>query len=225
LHSRARVAIVSATTTAVEGIHVRRVPALRLVLLVHCLLAAACAMKTVPMDSPTYSNPVFAADYKVGIGDNLKVDVYGNPDLSVSVPVRPDGRITVPVAGDVLVGGKTPEAVSREIAAALSEYIRDPIVTTTVVSMGGNEFLERVRVTGAAQSPTSLPYTAGMTVLDAVLQCGGPNEFARLGNVVLNRATGERLAVRLDRILKGVDMRTNYPVLPGDVIHIPLALF
>src|SRR5262249_29736332 len=87
------------------------------------------------------AGPRFVGAYRIGVGDNLKVDVYRNTDLSVTVVVRPDGKITVPVAGDVQVGGQTPEEVSQTISKSLSEYIRDPIVTTTVVGMGTNEYL------------------------------------------------------------------------------------
>jgi polysaccharide export outer membrane protein len=184
---------------------------------------AACAGKTAP--APAEEAPAFSSEYRIGIADNLKVDVYRNADLSVTVTVRPDGKITVPVAGDVLVGGKTPEEVSKVVAAALGEYIRDPIVTTTVVGMGSNEYLSRVRVTGAVTNPSSIPYRNGMTVLDVILECGGVNEFASPGKTVLYRAGGERFEVHLDRLLKGGDMRTNYPVRPGDIITVPERLF
>jgi polysaccharide biosynthesis/export protein len=185
---------------------------------------AGCAAKTAPAPADEGA-PAFSSEYRIGIADNLKVDVYRNADLSVTVTVRPDGKITVPVAGDVLVGGKTPEEVSKVVAAALGEYIRDPIVTTTVVGMGSNEYLSRVRVTGAVTNPSSIPYRNGMTVLDVILQCGGVNEFASPGKTVLYRAGGERLDIRLDRLLKGGDMSTNYPVRPGDIITVPERLF
>ena len=164
-------------------------------------------------------------EYRIGIGDNLKVDVYRNADLSVSVTVRPDGKITVPVAGDVAVGGHTPEEVSKLITAALAEFIRDPIVTTTVVGMGTNEYLTRVRVTGAVEKPSSVPYRNGMTVLDVVLESGGVNEFANPGGTVLYRASGERLKIRLDRLLDGADLSTNFAVRPKNVITVPERLF
>ena len=191
---------------------------------VNLLVIGACATKTAPPPTDE-SGPAFVAEYRIGIGDNLKIDVYRNTDLSVSVAVRPDGKITVPVAGDVAVGGHTPEEVSKLIAAALSEYIRDPIVTTTIVGMGTNEYLTRIRVTGAVQTPTSMPYRNGMTVLDVILESGGVNEFANPGGTVLYRASGERLKIRLDRLLKGADLSTNFSVRPGDVITVPQRLF
>ena len=188
------------------------------------LLLAGCANKTAPPPADD-AGPAFTQEYRIGIGDNLKVDVYRNADLSVSVTVRPDGKITVPVAGDVAVGGRTPQEVSAAVSTALAEYIRDPIVTTTVVGMGSNEFLTRVRVTGAVAKPASMPFRNGMTVLDVVLECGGISEFANPSGTVLYRASGQHLKIRLDRLLRGADMSTNYPVKPGDLVTVPERLF
>jgi polysaccharide export outer membrane protein len=188
------------------------------------LILSACATKSAPPPTDD-AGPAFVNEYRIGIGDNLKVDVYRNADLSVAVTVRPDGKVTVPVAGDVAVGGHTPQDVSKLIAAALAEFIRDPIVTTTVVGMGTNEYLTRVRVTGAVAKPSSVPYRNGMTVLDVVLESGGVSEFANPGGTVLYRASGERLKIRLDRLLNGADLSTNYAVRPGDVITVPERLF
>ena len=202
-----------------------RIPTYRTACVFFFVTLYGCTTQTVPPPKDDSVGPAFANEYRIGIGDNLKIDVYRNPDLSVSVTVRPDGKITVPVAGDVAVGGRTPEEVSKVVAAALSEYIRDPIVTTTVAGMGSNEFLTRVRVTGAVSKPTSMQYRNGMTVLDVILESGGVSEFASPSGTILYRASGEHLKIRLDRLLKGADMSTNYAVKPGDLITVPERLF
>ena len=189
------------------------------------LCLSGCTPQTAPPPVDKDAGPQFVGEYKIGVGDSLRIDVYRNPDVSVNVTVRPDGKVTVPVAGDVAVGGHTPEEVSKLVAAALSEYIRDPIVTTTVNGMGNNEYLTRVRVTGAVNTPSSMQYRNGMTVLDVVLESGGVNQFANPSGTVLYRANGERLKIRLDRLLKGADMSTNYAVKPGDLITVPERLF
>jgi polysaccharide export outer membrane protein len=184
-----------------------------------------CTSCPSPPSDAAADGPTFADEYRIGIGDTLRVDVYRNADLSVTVPVRPDGMITVPVAGDILVGGQTPQQVSQRVEEVLAEYIREPIVTTTVTSMGSNEYLTRVRVTGAVNGPQSIPYRDGMTVMDVVLEAGGVSQFANAGKTLLYRASGERLSVRLDHILKSGDMRTNFSLRPGDVITVPERLF
>ncbi len=165
------------------------------------------------------------SEYRIGVGDNLAINVWRNKDLSVTVPVRPDRKISVPLAGDVEVGERTPEEVSAAITQKLAKYIRDPFVTVIVTEMGSDQFRSRVRVTGAVQRPVSLPYRDGMTVLDVVLEAGGTNEFANLSNSNLFRCDGTRLPVRLDRIIKRGDTATNYTLRPGDVITVPQSAF
>ena len=61
--------------------------------------------------------------YYIGVDDVLQVNVWKNPDLSVTVPVRPDGKISVPLIGDVIAGGKEPMQVAKEVKKSLSKYI------------------------------------------------------------------------------------------------------
>ena len=185
------------------------------------LVALGACSSSVRTPPPVEDLPPFADEYRIGVGDSLAIDVYRHEDLSVNVTVRPDGKITVPVAGDVLVGGNTPEAVSDIIETSLSEFVRDPIVTTTVASMGSAEYSSRVRVTGAVNNPSSLPFRSGMTVLDVILEVGGPNEFANPNRTLLYRGGGEPRRIRLDRLLKGGDMSTNFYLRPGDIISVP----
>jgi polysaccharide export outer membrane protein len=162
--------------------------------------------------------------YRIGVDDVIRVAVWQNPDLNVTVPVRPDGRISVPLVGDVEAGGRTPEEVAAEITTKLETFVRNPQVTVIVDQLRSHEYLARVRVTGAVRTPISVPYRQGMTVLDAVLAAGGTNEFAAADRTELYRKEGESTrayGVRLDRILQKGELDTNYPVQPGDVITVP----
>ncbi|HFD87042.1 MAG TPA: sugar ABC transporter substrate-binding protein [Gammaproteobacteria bacterium] len=169
-----------------------------------------------------------AKEYRIGVDDEVKVSVWKNPDLSVTVPVRPDGNISVPLIGDVRVGGKTPTEVASLIKDKLSVYLRDPQVTVMMTKLESDEFLSRIRITGAVNKPKSLQYRQGMTILDAVLEAGGVSKFANADATKLYRKDqGKRKVyrVRLKRILKKGDLGTNYQLLPGDVITVPERAF
>ncbi len=199
-------------------------------LLAACLLLlAACATQTGSLQAPKINPQSQAVSaYRIGVDDEIKVSVWQNPGLDVSVPVRPDGRISVPLVGDIDAGGRTPEEVAGEIQEKLKTYVRDPQVTVIVTALRSHEYLSRVRVTGAVRQPISVPYRQGMTVLDAVLAAGGTNEFAASDRTELYRKEGDATrayAVRLDRILKDGELTTNYPVQPGDVITVPERTF
>ncbi|EDM48977.1 XrtA/PEP-CTERM system exopolysaccharide export protein [Marinobacter algicola] len=163
-------------------------------------------------------------EYILGATDVVRVSVWRNEDLSISVPIRPDGKISVPLVGDVQASGRTPDALANDIETKLSAYIREPQVSIVVTSMGSHEYSDRVRVTGAVQQPTSVPHRAGMTVLDMVLTSGGVTPFASPNNSVLYRAVeGEVVAIpiKLDEILSRGDISTNYKLRPGDILTIP----
>ena len=189
------------------------------------LSLSACATNSSPPPDAAPPEDQYIDEYLIGIGDNLRVDVYQHADLSAAVSVRPDGKITVPVAGEIFVGSRTPVAVAEIIATELSQYVREPIVTVTVAGMAGSEYQNRIRVTGAVNSPKSAPYRTGMTVLDVVLEAGGVSEYGAPSRALIYRKNGERLKVRLDRILRSGDMSTNYYLQPGDILTVPERIF
>ncbi|MEY8200634.1 MAG: polysaccharide biosynthesis/export family protein [Colwellia sp.] len=169
-----------------------------------------------------------ASAYYIGVDDVLQINVWRNPDLSVTVPVRPDGKITVPLVGDIQAGGKVPMVVASDINKKLKKYIREPQVTVILTQLRSHEFVSRIRVTGAVQSPASLPYRQGMTVLDAVLQAGGLNEFASANGGRLFRKTSnstEQYSIYLSDIFNSGELETNYELMPGDIISVPERLF
>jgi polysaccharide export outer membrane protein len=188
------------------------------------LLLAGCASTgDLSAGAPPAAIPA-APDYLIGVDDMVQVSVWRNPELGITAPVRPDGKISVPLVGDVMAGGRTPDAVAKDLQEKLATYVREPQVTVILTELRSHEYLSRVRVTGAVHQPVSIPYRQGMTVLDAVLAAGGVTEFAAADRSSLHRVSGDtaqNYGVQLDHILKQGDLSTNYKVAPGDVITVP----
>lgn len=171
---------------------------------------------------------VTAREYRIGVDDRIQINVWKNQDLSVVVPVRPDGKISVPLIGDVAAGGKTATELANLVKEKLSVYIRDPYVTVIIAELRSNEYLARVRITGAVRTPRSFPYRPGMTVLDAILEAGGVNEFASPNRTKLYRGGQGKTQVfdvKLQDILANGELDTNLKLLPGDVISVPERFF
>lgn len=165
------------------------------------------------------------AEYHIGVGDQLRVSVWRNAELSVDVPVRPDGKISMPLIGDVLAAGKEAELLAADIAKELSAFVREPQVTVIVSNPGSSDFQRRVRVSGAVEESQSIPYRDGMTVLDLILLAGGLNEFASGNKAKLYRkvSSGEVkvFSVRLVDILERGKLETNYQLMPSDIVAVP----
>ncbi|MCC5888528.1 MAG: polysaccharide biosynthesis/export family protein [Gammaproteobacteria bacterium] len=190
------------------------------VLLVPALLSGCASSPSGAPPPETDLGPAFTERYQLGAGDTISISVWRNPELSVSVPVRPDGFVSAPLIGDVEVGGKTPEAVAEIMRERLTAFVQDPQVSVIVTGLASAEYLTRVRVTGAVQQPRSIPYRPGMTVMDLVLEAGGPTEFAAPSRTRLYRQGHDARDVDLDAVLRRGDLNTNFQLRPGDVITV-----
>lgn len=161
--------------------------------------------------------------YRVGAGDSLQIFVWRNADLTTQVTVRPDGRITVPLIEDLEAAGKTPSELGKDIEDELAAYIQDPLVTVIMTGFVGT-YEQQVRVVGAAANPRAMPYRAGMTLLDVVINVGGLTEFAAGDRATLVRTAGGQQTpyrVRLDSLVRDGEIGANAAVYPGDILIIP----
>lgn len=168
------------------------------------------------------------ADYFIGVGDQLSINVWRNEDLSLDIPVRPDGKISLPLVGELQAAGQTASQLSEELRSGLVNYIRNPQVTVIVTEALSSDYQRRVRVTGAVEEPISIPQREGMTVLDLVLEAGGVTEFAIPNKSILYRRTSTGVVaypVYLGDILKKGKLETNYDLAPSDIITIPERVF
>lgn len=168
-------------------------------------------------------------DYVIGPLDELTIFVWRNEELGAKVQVRPDGRITIPLISDMPAVGKTPAMLAQDITIQLSQFINDPRVSVIVEKTVGT-YSQQIRVIGATEKPTSVPYRANMTLLDAMIEVGGINEFAagnRARLIRYDRGTGRQseYRVRLGDLLRNGDPKANVQLQPGDVIIVPESMF
>lgn len=195
------------------------------------IAVAGCSTATIQDDRDDAKARLAGAidgTYRIGVDDLVQVSVWRNPELSVTVPVRPDGKISVPLIGDVQAGGLTPMEVGNTVKEKLSAYIRDPNVAVILTQLRSHEFLSRVRVVGAVRNPRSITHRQGMTVLDAILEAGGVNDFAAPDRTKLHRkinAKPQVISIKLGNILTQGTLETNLELQPGDVITVPERLF
>lgn len=181
-----------------------------------------------PINSDIYDEELVYNEYVIGSGDQLYISVWQNPELSLTVPVRPDGKISAPLIGDQQAQGLTAKNLSIELEKKLNEYIRIPQVTVIVTAPSSSEYLTRIRITGAVNTPKSLPFRRDMTVLDLVLSAGSLTPFADGNESILYRKTPEGVIgypVHVTDILKQGDLTSNYTLRPSDILIIPESVF
>ena len=165
--------------------------------------------------------------YLIGPGDQLKVFVWGDQELSSDVEVRPDGLISTPLVEDMQASGKTPTELARNLESELSKYVKNPKVTVSVSHFVG-QYTEQVRVVGQAAQPQAIPFREGMTLLDVIIAVGGLTEFADGNNAsIVRKENGvtQQYRVKLDDLIRDGDISANVNMLPGDVLIIPETWF
>lgn len=161
-------------------------------------------------------SPEAATDYRIGLEDVLRVTVWGEPALDLTVRVRPDGRITVPLVNDVRVEGLSPEAVRREIATRLAGFLREPNVTVIVEEI--NSF--RVYVLGEVNRQGPINFNRPTRLLQAIAAAGGLSQYSKKEVTLLREEDGVERRIRVDykRLLAGDPSQSNLYLKPGDTI-------
>ncbi|MHA7898757.1 MAG: polysaccharide biosynthesis/export family protein [Henriciella sp.] len=178
------------------------------------LLISACQSGPAPV-TPTASAPattVTVTEYTLSSGDQVKVTVFGQPDLSGQFEVDGSGTFSMPLIGQVSAEGLSVPQLESTIAAALADgYLVNPQVSAEVANYRPYYILGEVR------NPGEYPYTNGLTVMEAVASAGGFTYRARK-NVVFVRATDANAE-------QSVALTATTQVKPGDTLRIGERIF
>jgi polysaccharide export outer membrane protein len=165
--------------------------------------------------------PQAGDDFVIGTGDVLAINVWKEPDVSRTLPVRPDGKISLPLVGDVQAAGLTAKQLRANLEKALQAFIADPAVTVIVQEVKSQTF----NILGDVQRAGTFPLTKPTTVLDAIALAGGFREWAKQTKIYVLRTgangTQERLPFNYKQVVKGENLSQNVQLKPGDTIIVP----
>ena len=184
------------------------------------LFALGCGARGVSPPPPD-PDPMDRDEYRLGVSDILRIDVWRNPELSVEVPVRPDGKISVPLLDDVQAEGLTPTELKEILTREMAEYITAPNVTVIVLQMNSRF----VSVLGEVNREGRVPLSRNLRVLEAIAYSGGFNAFADKDNIRIVRRNGDgsesEYRFDYDAYRKGKAPGTNILLRPGDNVVVP----
>ena len=197
---------------------------LALLLLGRVVPFSASAQEGTPSNSTSSSHPNVSQgvpyDYQIGAGDQLRIEVWKEPDASSSVVVRPDGKISMPLLKEVQVVGLTPTQAEKVITQGLSKTITDPDVTVIVSGLNS----KKIYAIGGVKKEGPIPYTYRMSIMQAISEAGGLTDYAKRKKIyVLRTENGveTKLQFNYDAALKGEHMEQNVAMLPGDTLVVP----
>jgi polysaccharide export outer membrane protein len=159
-------------------------------------------------------------NFVIGAEDVLDINVWKEPDVSRTVPVRPDGKISLPLLNDVQAAGLKPTELAAQITEKLKKFLTDPQVTVIVVTINSR----RIYITGEVNRGGAYPMLPNMTVLQALAGAGGFTMFADLKNIyILRMEEGKQTKLRFNyrEVVKGHRAEQNIILKPGDTIVVP----
>jgi polysaccharide biosynthesis/export protein len=169
----------------------------------------------------TTTSKAHDSSFVIGNDDVLAINVWKEPDVSRSVPVRSDGKISLPLVGEVQASGRTPLQLEQEIAQQLKSYVAEPEVTVIVQQINSQKF----NILGMVNRPGSFPLTNSPTVLDAIAVAGGFRDFAKQKSIYVLRqnsdGTQSRLPFNYKEVVKGQNGAQNVKLQPRDTIVVP----
>ena len=159
--------------------------------------------------------------FVIGNDDLLAINVWKEPDVSRSIPVRSDGKISLPLVGEVQATGRTPLKLEQEIATRLKNYIAEPEVTVIVQQINSQRF----NILGMVSRPGSYVISNSATVLDAIAVAGGFRDFAKQKSIYVLRQNADGSQIRLPfnykEVVKGRNPAQNIKLQPRDTIVVP----
>src|SRR5262249_4981667 len=158
------------------------------------------------------------ADYVLGVEDRLSISVCKEPGLKWTVAIRPDGKITFPLVGDIQAAGRTSKQLTDDLTAALSRYVKEPVVTVIVEEI--NNF--RISILGEVARQGALVLRRRTRLLEAIALAGGLTQFANRSDVVVIRYDDNDkeslIRVNYKKVLSGENPELNIFLKPGDTI-------
>lgn len=153
------------------------------------------------------SHNELVAPYRLDAGDQVRVIVFGQDDLSNTYIVGQSGAISMPLIGTVPARDRSTDELERQIATKLrSGFVRDPDVSVEVVQ--SRPFFAMGEVGAAGQ----YSYVAGMTVQNAVAIAGGFTPRADQRSVTVTR--------RFNGQVETATLQMTDPVKPGDTLFV-----
>jgi polysaccharide export outer membrane protein len=159
--------------------------------------------------------------YVIGNDDVLGINVWKDPDLSRSIPVRSDGKISLPLVGELQAAGRTPLQLEHEIALSLKDYMTAPEVTVIIEQINSKKF----NILGQVLKPGSYSLALATTVMDAIATAGGFRDFAKKEDIYILRelpdGTESHIRFNYKSFIKGKNPAQNIKLEPHDTVIVP----
>ena len=161
------------------------------------------------------------AEYRLGSGDVIRINVYQNPDLTLETRVTEAGVVSYPLLGSIRLGGLSVTAAEKLIADGLrgGNFVKQPQVTLVVVQVRGNQ----ASVLGQVNRPGRYPIeVADMRLTDLLAMAGGAAGNGADMVIVTGTRNGQpyRLEVDLPTVFLAGGQSKDVIIVNGDTVWV-----
>lgn len=184
-------------------------------LLALCLITALFTLNAVAQEKKT------TPDYPLGAGDDIRIMVFQNPDLTIDARVSENGSVSYPLIGSIELGGLSISVAERKIAAALRDggFVQKPQVNIVLVQIRGNQ----VSVLGQVNRPGRFPLeTLSTRVSDMLAAAGGTTPAGDDVVILTGQREGKafRKVIDIPELYLGQKPENDIALSGGDTIYV-----
>ena len=172
--------------------------------------------KNVSTFAPTDDAPI-PSDYRLGVGDQLVVQLFGKENAEYSLVVGRDGNVNFPKLGGITLAGLTFEDAQKLIETRVSQQL---IGVDSALTLGRLRAIN-IFMSGEVSVPGAYSVSALTTVTQALFQAGGVNAIGTMRDIQVRR--GGEIVSRFDiyDLLMRGEVSDDIRLQSGDVIFVP----
>jgi protein involved in polysaccharide export with SLBB domain len=163
------------------------------------------------------------ANYILGAGDQIIIDVWGDSELNVQYTIAPDGHITVPGIGRIQLSGMNVKQAESRIRTQFSTIYSDLDSSephTFLAISVGNVRTIKVNVMGEVRTPGTYTLSSFSSAFHAMYAAGGTTNIGSLRNIRIFRAGRQAAEIDLyEYLMKGNSM-SDITLQDGDIVMV-----
>jgi polysaccharide export outer membrane protein len=159
-------------------------------------------------------------EYRIGPGDQVRIEVWNRERLTGEHLVGPYGKITLPMTGIYEIGGLNRDEAAGQIKQLYQQYYDDPLVTVKILKYLNN----KVYVLGRVSNPGVIHFNGDGTLLEALSLAGGlptRDKTIFLSKCYIVRGKEQIIWIDLLQLLQKANIKLNIRLANNDIIYIP----